>query len=178
MAGYNKYFKYPETKLFADLIGHIYTEKITQVTGGLPPSSSPVRFITSENPPPTSLDTISPLPTPSDSRTQQIQHLRNSPVDYPEELGKEVPPPPDVSLSPYSPEEWFNALQQKDDFRLVPGDVMRTSGKAMAFQILGHKEIWIPTSCVKDEIDASEQGLWIKEWFLKKKMEDIFITPV
>ena len=179
VAGYSKYFKFPETKLFGDLLHHIYTEKIVHATGGLPPSQSYSDVL---NPTAPNLSTPIPsAPSNKDSRSHHIQQLRDSPIEYSEELDRPSPVSSTItpSMSPsFTPEEWFEALQQKEEFRLVPGDIIRTSGKALAFQILGHNEIWVPNSCVTEANDPSLQGLWIKEWFLKKKMEDIFSTPV
>ena len=186
VSGYNKYFKYPETKLFADLLGHIYHEKIENATGSKPSSS----YQANNNPQPvptssssvTSSQTQNNSPSTSSSMqttssySDQLNRLKSAPIEYPPELD-EIPSssnPP--SMPSFTPEEWFEALQQKEEFRLVPGDVIRTSGKAIAFQILGHSEIWVPNSCVTEVNDPSTQGLWIKEWFLKKKMDDIFST--
>ncbi|UYP47506.1 hypothetical protein NEF87_003791 [Candidatus Lokiarchaeum ossiferum] len=186
VSGYNKYFKYPETKLFADLLDHIYHEKIENATGSkqnqisqsnisassIHSSSSVTPNIPTKNISSSSQSSMQTTPSYSD----QITQLKSAPIEYPPELD-DIPPTPSTSpkLS-FTPEEWFNALQQKEEFRLVPGDVIRTSGKALAFQILGHNEIWVPNSCVNNVNDSSTHGLWIKEWFLKKKIDDIFST--
>ena len=184
VSGYNKHFKFPETKLFADILSHIYHEKIENATGSklnpslknnsnfkggntAPPILSPSYANTNNIP-------SSPSIKLGASHSDQIAQLKNAPIEYPPEFDETSPSLRSPSTSSFTPEEWFNALQQKEEFRLVPGDVIRSSGKAIAFQILGHSEIWVPNSCVNDANGSSTQGLWIKEWFLKKKMDDIF----
>ncbi len=188
VSGYNKYFKFPETKLFMDLLQHIYNEKIEKATGGNHPGTSVAQRSnilsnTSQNQPVQSYVPKEKAPSALqsskiDSHSERLQQLKNTPVDYPEELDAIVNSSVSSPTNQFTPEEWFNALQHKDDFRLVPGDIIRQSSKATAFQILGRSEIWVPNSCVDNVNDNSTQGLWIKEWFLKKKMDDIFSAPV
>ena len=73
-------------------------------------------------------------------------------------------------------ESWLENLQTKEEFCLVPGELTAQREKAVAFKVSTFNEIWVPRSVINENggISDSASGLWIKLWFLVKKLEDIF----
>jgi hypothetical protein len=74
-----------------------------------------------------------------------------------------------------NPQDWFRELQVREDYCLVPGEIIAKSSKAIAFQISHHNSTWVPRSLIDGVEDYNRlHGLWIKRWFIEKKIQDIF----
>jgi hypothetical protein len=164
VGGYSKYLKYPETQLLADLLKHIYEEKISNSTGGRKNGEKQTNGGTNNN------EIREPmLSEESKSRTTHTPANTNKKNHYISQK-----PNDNLKQSQEDPQEWYESLMLDDEYRLVEGEVVRTSEKALSFAVKGHKEIWVPLSCQSKVEGNLPQGLWIKDWFLKKKMEEIF----
>ncbi|MHA1855068.1 MAG: hypothetical protein ACTSYY_03410 [Promethearchaeota archaeon] len=148
ISGYAKQFKFPESELFIDLVEHIYREKIINAT------------VSNSN-------GYSKVPNNKESK---IQKLANAPIpEYPEELDEKTI---EKKLE-IDPEQWYNSLKANDEFRLIPGSINEERAKAINFHINNLTNIWVPNSCI-DNSSTAKEGIWIKDWFLRKKMVDIF----
>ena len=78
------------------------------------------------------------------------------------------------SPSPAISDKWIEQLPQEEDYYLVPGVIEARSQKAVAFQLNNHKSTWIPISCIREVVNTeSQQGLWVKKWFVHKKAQDM-----
>ena len=75
-----------------------------------------------------------------------------------------------------NPEAWLENLQSQEDYCLVPGEIIAQREKAIAFKVSTFNEIWVPKSVINENggVSNSDSGLWIKQWFLVKKLDDIF----
>ena len=160
ISGYAKQFKFPESELFTNLLDHIYHEKIINATGsnlngknGTPTKKSP------EN--------------NHNNRESKIQDLSETPIpEYPEELDEKTTEEKAKNIE-IDPELWYNSLQTNEDFKLLPGAINEEREKAVNFHITDLTNIWVPNSC-RDSSSMSKEGIWVKDWFLRKKMVDIF----
>nr|WP_147664642.1 hypothetical protein [Candidatus Prometheoarchaeum syntrophicum]QEE17756.1 hypothetical protein DSAG12_03594 [Candidatus Prometheoarchaeum syntrophicum] len=160
ISGYAKQLKFPESNLFTDLLDHIYHEKIIHATGSKMPSKNGSNKESTSQP---SQQNI--------SRENEIQDLSNSPIpEYPEELD-ETPQEKKIEIDP---EQWYNSLRTNEEFKLLPGAINEERAKAINFHIADLISIWVPNSCIDQEQSLSKEGIWVKDWFLRKKMVDIF----
>ncbi|TFH30486.1 MAG: hypothetical protein E4G98_01970 [Promethearchaeota archaeon] len=89
-----------------------------------------------------------------------------------EVLGSNIPQIPADAHN--HPSEWLQALQKDADYCLLPGEVVVKREKALSYAIAGKGQIWIPVSQVKPNAEYTNTNLWVKEWFLKIKLDDIF----
>ena len=166
ISGYSKYMKFPEIKLFYDLLTHIYHEKIEFSTGFTNNYQNYANnAITYQKNITVSTLKSEKEPERKPERKPEKELEREKKMEWNQEI--------DENLS-HNPDEWFKALKVKDEFRLVPGEIINRSEKALRFQVLGKSEIWIPNSCASIDMNPHLQGIWIKEWFLKRKLDDIF----
>jgi hypothetical protein len=107
----------------------------------------------------------------NNKRENKIQDLSNSQIpEYTEEMDEKTQ---GKSLD-IDPEQWYNSLQIKEDFKLIPGTINEERAKAINFHIADLVSIWVPNSCIDPNQSLSKEGIWVKDWFLRKKMEDIF----
>lgn len=180
ITGYAKPLKGPEVKIFWDLVAHIYEEKIAHATGAkggeiitANEEPEPIKGGHTAQPAQTvqTAQTRQPIPpvSPSPPPPDPVEPVESE-IEFENPFEADTPsrPPPK-----YDPEAWLNALKAHDDFRLVPGDIVSKSAKAIAFQVMNLKQIWVPSSCINPLL-GGEGGLWIKNWFLEKKLADIF----
>jgi hypothetical protein len=182
ITGYAKPLKGPEVKIFWDLLSHIYEEKIANATSsknGNEIRAESVSTPEDKNNVPTEVIGSPKKPEPAKKAAPPKPKIQEEPVEFedPEFANPfDQDSPSDIlnnSNGPkYNPEEWLNALKTQDDFKLVPGEVVSKSPKAISFQIMNLKQIWVPSSCVNPM--SAEGGLWIKNWFLEKKLTEIF----
>jgi len=186
---YQKYMKFPETRLFADLLEHIYREKL-QYSTIFSPNLSP-----HNEKPPTAEELGLKPPEICLSLTQDLgidvsheyeealQLGLDQPNDLPLNASSESgalssrssnsdPIRPAPTLATYR--QWLQNLSQDNAFFLVPGHIEAKSKKAIAFKIAGLRATWVPLSCLKeDHLEGSESSIWIKKWFVEKKMEEL-----
>ena len=181
---YQKYCKTPEIELLTKLLAHILEEKIIHATGTERTSES---FHESQD-----TEKNHSSKKPSEKKYDQTQFEGNSsPPKTPRNNDKQQDKPSfyQVSSSEKSnpkqsirsdnsgsdPNSWLNELEVNEEFCLVPGEIALSREKAIAFQVENLQEIWIPRSLVDMSIsNASNSGLWIKRWFVDKKIDDIF----
>ncbi len=169
ISGYAKQLKYPESVLFTDLLDHIYHEKIANATGN-----------NSKNSKSNGSNKVKTIQNNNNPRKSKIQDLSDSPIpEYPEELNEKNEKTQETHETQQKrididPEQWYNSLKTNDDFKLIPGAVNEERAKAVNFHITDLISIWVPNSCINKSQEESKDGLWIKDWFLKKKMVDIF----
>lgn len=159
ITGYQKYLNGDETALLTKLLDHLLEEKIIHATG-MKDSSKLQQTTGAINAKKLSASPRSTLsPTPSQSA----------------EIDRSPPSPPSNPLAKtiIDPAKWIAALQQENDYKLVPGEILARSEKALSFQVGQFNPIWVPLSCVGPKPQA-DNGLWVKEWFLQKKLTDIF----
>lgn len=174
ISGYAKPLKGPEVDIFTDLLAHIYSEKIANAT-------SPSKEKDPKPCAPPSIDMQFPDDTeinflPSDRDEANItsgfpsDESFENPFENPfeEEIDR-----PQKEKPITSPEAWFDGLQTQGDYCLVPGQILSKSAKAISFQISDKPPFWVPLSCVNSTIVATD-GLWIKTWFMGKKMPELF----
>ena len=156
ISGYAKQLKFPESELFTDLLDHIYHEKIINAT---------ISKLNGKN------DATKEIkPKRSNNRDSQIQKLSESPIpEFPEEMDEKM----EVIKTEIDPEKWYNSLKTNEDFKLIPGAINEERAKAVSFHITDLINIWVPNSCM-DNSSVSKEGIWVKDWFLRKKMMDIF----
>jgi len=153
ISGYAKQLKFPESELFSDLLDHIYKEKIINATISNKNGKNKERK-------PQGVQQ-------SNERESKIQDLSDSPIpEYSEEM--------DENKLEIDPEQWYNSLKTNEDFKLIPGEVNEERAKAINFQIVDLINIWVPNSCIDQNQSLSKEGIWVKDWFLRKKMVDIF----
>ena len=163
ITGYAKQLKFPETELFTDLLDHIYHEKIINATSSNLKSngkneSAQAKIHQNNN----------------NKRDSQIQDLSAASIpEYPEEFGEQNEKPQEKKID-IDPEKWYNSLKTNEDFKLIPGAISEERAKAINFHIVDLINIWVPNSCIDQNQSLSKEGIWVKEWFLKKKMVDIF----
>ncbi len=163
ISGYAKQLKFPESILFTDLLDYIYQEKLIYATGSKVNRSNGKKSVGHEN--------QEKKPKIDNNRQSQIQDLSKTPIpEYPDELDEKK----EVNKIEIDPEQWYTSLKTNDDFKLIPGAINEERAKAVNFHITDLISIWIPTSCIDPDQTLSKDGLWIKDWFLKKKMVDIF----
>jgi hypothetical protein len=179
--GYQKYMKFPETVLLLDLLKHIYEEKITNATGSSLNSAKTTNRTKS---------------TPNVSKSSSNSFSKNNAVAQSDDYSTDENEPDTGYSNPFEketatqsqssqnnargsqikssqdPNSWVSCLQLDEEFYLVPGEVMAKRDKAWAFQVLDHSQIWVPRSQLKE--DDGSGGLWIKQWFIDKKLDDIF----
>ena len=164
--GYQKYLKFPETKLLTDLLQHIYEEKIIHAT------KSELAKSTSNSQ--TEESSISHrIPSHTSHTTNTKTKESSPPTNFYDQKSKTSQLEPN-SANIQDHNKWIATLEQKNDCYLVPGEIQTRSEKAIAFQIAGHKSTWVPLSCISQAIDQENlKGLWIKQWFINKKAEEI-----
>ncbi len=175
IADYGKLLKYPESKLFYDLLIHIYQEKIENATSSYQKSNNFIKkkeiLSKKENNDIISLENHN---VTEKINNQSIDMIKTKEKNNENEFSKLI----DNSNENYfSGILWYNTLEKKNDFVLVPGSITSERDKAISFQILGHNKIWVPKSCLESNYISKPQNsskIWIKEWFIKKKVEDIF----
>ncbi|MHA1522726.1 MAG: hypothetical protein ACTSRK_21390 [Promethearchaeota archaeon] len=155
ITGYAKPLMPAEVRIFTDLLNHIYHEKIEKATGRDPK-------YTPEN----QKSIISP-PLPPPSTTVQPQN-----IPIPSISQQSVPIQPSIS-----PENWVSNLQKNDGYVCVPGEITARREKAVSYNVTGRNTIWIPISQVKDEFQQINADIWVKEWFINTKLNDIFPAP-
>ncbi|UYP44863.1 hypothetical protein NEF87_001148 [Candidatus Lokiarchaeum ossiferum] len=162
--GYQKYMKFPETKLLTDLLQHIYNEKIIYATKSEMVKSTSNPHMEEIKAPSRESIPIQENKIYSNTASTNFfdQKMKSSKLEF-------------NSSTSQDPNAWISTLEQKNDCYLVPGEIQTRSEKAIAFQIAGHKSTWVPLSCISQVIDQDNlKGLWIKQWFINKKVEEIF----
>ncbi|MHA1674302.1 MAG: hypothetical protein ACTSYI_11835 [Promethearchaeota archaeon] len=157
VTGYAKPLMPAEVRILTDLLEHIYHEKIEQATGR-DPKYAP------ENQSSTVTPTPSPIPSPP-----TVQQPNTS---TPATTILTVPVQP-----PISPENWVSHLRKDDGYVCVPGEITARREKAVSYNVSGRNTIWIPISQVKDEFQQIDADIWVKEWFINTKLNDIFPAP-
>jgi hypothetical protein len=175
--GYQKYLKFPETVLFLNLLKHIYDEKIIYATG------NSVEVSQNRKPPQNIFQADEdefekPIELEEPHQRNNIDNNRTnitSPTGNLAEKTNKDSKIKSINISSVDPNLWLSGLQLNDEFCLVPGEIMAKRDKAWAFQVLNFRQIWVPKSLIKDKGEtAADNGIWIKQWFLEKKLEDIF----
>ena len=158
ISGYVKQLKYPESVLFTDLLDHIYHEKIVNATGN-----------NSKNSKSNGASKVNRQQSNINNRDSQIHNLSDVPIpEYPEELNEKNKKTQEKRID-IDPEQWYNSLKTNDDFKLIPGAVNEERAKAVNFHITDLISIWVPNSCINKSQEESKEGVWVKDWFLKKK---------
>lgn len=157
ITGYQKYLNADETDLLTRLLDHLMEEKIIHATGFK--DSSKLRQSTGA---------VDVKDLPAIPRPESLQTPPKKPVELPKSAYS-LPP----QETPIDPTKWLAALQQEKEFKLVPGEILAKSERAISFQVAQFNPIWVPLSCVGPEPQA-KNSLWVKEWFLRKKLGDIF----
>ena len=184
--GYAKYFKFPESLLFAKIMAHVVEEKIVYATGYSPKESS--EKFKSEASSESKVDFNPKIGI--NNLDDQTESLEESLFDFqiPEEFLEEAQPLPKKDPHPekkheinneqlITHQEWLQQLPLKDDSYLVPGEILARSPKAIAFQVKGANSTWVPLSCINNDLaQPSDSGLWIKKWFVEKKVADLFLS--
>jgi len=171
ITGYQKYLNVEETVLLTKLLEHLLEEKIIHATGvkdsrNLGQNTGPGAPQTlSTKPRPIYANSLQP---PSQTTKQQPPKIKNTTPQ---------PPSPSSDASVIDPTQWFSALQQENEYKLVPGEILARSERAISFQVAQFHPIWVPVSCLGPET-PDNNSLWVKEWFLRKKLEDIFPQAV
>ncbi len=167
LPGYNKQLKFPETRLFADLLAHIYGEKLISATGRefpTGPSGEENAEISSE--PEIPKDEL--LGTPLKSHAEEIHAWVNEPIDNPEELEIEANRDP-LEHSEIKRKEIQPPMVNQGEFSYICGEIMKRTAKAVAFKIEGRDQLWIPLSAINESLaPQANAGLWIKQWFIAK----------
>ncbi len=178
--GYSKLLKFPESKLFHDLLAHVYQEKIEKSTAFQkettkyldPKENLQHRAANSHN--------LSPNDNQHRIRSNLESNTHSSRVIMESSRSNHENGNSPQSINPNSnpnidPSKWLENLQVQDDFCLVPGELTAQREKAIAFKVSTFNQIWVPKSVIRDQqIEPDLGGLWIKHWFLTKKLEDIF----
>jgi hypothetical protein len=172
-SGYNKQFKYPETILIQKLLDHIIEEKITNATGVVDGKNLRNSMETEKN-----LSEVECLPEkdlyppknyPSTKTSETINNeIPENPFDEQSEVKSS-----NISRHPIdeSKENQKQEYNQEGEYYHLPGTVISRSKKAISFRINDDTQLWIPLSVIKDSDKisiSSKEGLWIKEWFVKK----------
>ncbi len=149
--GYNRYIKYPETKLILKLLEHILAEKIEFSTGNTESKENSIGASSAEKP---------------TSKRGPDQHYSGKKPPMPSPQPNVKNPAQNVA------ENWVESLKQNEDYCLVPGEITARREKAVAFHVLGKSQLWIPISQIRD-LGEYEQinGLWVKRWILEKNLE-------
>ena len=169
ISGYAKQLKYPESILFTDLLDHIYQEKIINATGSNLKSNGKNGNTAKK-----------PSQNICNNRDSPIQNLADASIpEYPEEMDEIISENKEKKENlgnriDIDPEQWYNSLQTNEEFKLIPGAINEKREKAVNFHITDLINIWIPNSCINRSQEGAKDGLWIKDWFLRKKMVDIF----
>jgi hypothetical protein len=155
ISGYVKQLKFPESELFIDLLDHIYNEKIINATISNLNGTNREKKLQGNN------------------RETRIQNISDVSIpEYPEEMDEEINKKQKNKIE-IDPEQWYNSLKTNEDFKLIPGAINEERAKAINFHITDLSSIWVPNSCMDSNL-VSKGGIWVKDWFLKKKMIDIF----
>ncbi|MHA1612807.1 MAG: hypothetical protein ACTSYU_12190, partial [Promethearchaeota archaeon] len=159
--GYSKFFNKAEVTVLKDLLNHIYEEKIQFATGNNERSR------------------IIPNSEKHKIKSQNTKPLQNS--------KKQIEKSPSYTTNPGStnptipqsthkflenPEKWLETLQKDAEYCMVPGKIMVKRDKALSYAVTDKAQIWVPLSQVKTNSDHTKTNLWIKEWFLKIKLEE------
>ena len=174
ISGYVKQLKFPETELFTNLLDHIYQEKIINATSNNQNSKSNRK---------NGSNTTKSVQNNSGNRDSKIQDLSDAPIpEYPKELDEKTAEKEENKENQekkenkieIDPEQWYNSLKTNEDFKLIPGAVNEEREKAINFHITDLINIWVPNSCI-DSSSISKEGIWVKDWFIRKKMVDIFV---
>ena len=166
ISGYAKQLKFPESELFTDLLDHIYKEKIINATISNLNGKNKERKLQGIQ--------------PSNNRESKIQNLSDAPIpEYPEEINEKSEKITENQEDKkknieIDPEQWYNSLKTNEDFKLIPGAINEERAKAVSFHIADLTNIWVPNSCIDPNQNLSKEGIWVKDWFLRKKMVDIF----
>lgn len=117
------------------------------------------------------LDIENPFENEPKSRSNN-QHSEIKPLSEEKKLPEITP------ISHIDPMEWLTNLQTDGDFLHVPGVITANRPQAVNFQINGLKAIWVPKSTCKtqnlENPELDSNALWIKKWFVEKKLPDIF----
>ncbi len=164
--GYQKYLKFPETKLLADLLRHIYGEKIVYATKNDLAKKDAVQS-----------DKEHHWQVKKSPQVQENHQKRKEPTTNFYDKNGQSPANLTNPSPPQNYSAWISSLEQKNDCYLVPGEIQTRSERAVAFQIEGHKSTWVPLSCISQAIDTENiKGLWIKQWFIDKKAEEILAS--
>ena len=167
LPGYNKQLKFPETKLFAEILAHIYGEKLVSATGRETPTGSSgeenTEIILEPEIPKDEL-----LGTLMTSRAEEIHAWVNEPIDNPEELeleaNRDQAPPQEDTYSVVQP-----STACSSEFCYINGNVMMRTAKAVAFKMEGRDQLWVPLSAINETLlPQTNAGLWIKQWFVAK----------
>ena len=163
LPGYSKFFGNSEMILFQKLLAHVVEEKIINATGKSSDNNSNIEDSGYQR-----KNNVSS----GNNKLSLEEQFQASGVDFPYEIADEI------LAKNYSPDEWISALEQNEEFYHVPGEIMAKREKALSFKILDNKQIWVPLSQIdpsnKSSTEDPNQGLWIKKWFLNKKLSDIF----
>jgi hypothetical protein len=163
--GYSRMIKYPETELVARLLDHILGEKVEFATAGFQTPHQKYHDKTLQPVPPSPL-TAQPVPT-------------DIPEDYPVGIEQFEASTPLPTSSGVNSEEraraWFETLEKRENYLLVPGEITARREKALSFHVLGFKEVWLPLSQIEGQAaHPPAGGLWLSDWILGKKLPEIF----
>ncbi len=203
ISNYSKSLKYPETKILRDLLEHIYKEKIKLATGFAAKEQEKSnngfngrlkkKFSKQKDKRSQDFDNSNSTCT-SDSLIEESRESNNVyghdilVNDILNESSKKITEktislngikkkekPTNMEINSINPREWLKSLQNDGEYSLLPGEIIGKRGKAVSFQINGQNSVWLPISQIKDP-DLSEAigGVWIKNWILEKKLEEIF----
>lgn len=165
--GYYKQLRFPDSRILYDLLTHIYKEKIEHATGY---NERTVNRTAPQVP-------RNSNQSPDLNRTESENPEKNNRQSI-KAVKEKSKPSNEIPALP-SPEEWKANLKSENDFICIPGSMTANSEKAIAFQVKDLNVIWIPRSQVKPESlnnFQSENEIWVKDWFLQKKLGDIFAT--
>lgn len=202
VGSYNKQFRYPETILCEKLLNHILDEKIIFSTNNekrsVEQESDFHNLDKAETKSQPEIRKNSPTQKPNNQEINSFEmdseRIEEPPIkpddDIENPFEEELPEPPKIpekkpfenqtrtapgskisgtiSIDPLS-------LQHRGEFSFVPGKMISKTPKAVSFKIDNEESaIWIPISVI-DGLDQAQnkQGLWIKDWFLKK----ILVVP-
>lgn len=68
---------------------------------------------------------------------------------------------------------WLNSLKKIGEDYCLPGQITCNRPKAIAFQITGKNQIWIPKSIIIPINTPNINGVVVKKWWLQKNLDKI-----
>jgi hypothetical protein len=77
-----------------------------------------------------------------------------------------------LASTPIPGENWLNHLPTQEDMYFIPGQITCQRPKAIAFQISGKNQIWIPLSVVNTTL-SNIKGVYVKQWWLRKNLDKV-----
>lgn len=118
-----------------------------------------------------------PTLIPISQPTPNIQTISTPRQQFPLKSGVYHQP---ISLTPQNypltqnstVEDWMNHLPQQGEDVFIPGEITVQRPKAIAFQIRGKNQIWIPNSVVNTVL-SNVKGIYVRQWWLKKNLDKV-----